>query len=244
LAKNYNYSFSQIKFMEPKNIFKQVRKDKRKALTEQEAREVLKFYKIPVVKGKVAKTIGQAKEFADDMGYPLVLKIVSKDVLHKTDVGGVVVNVRNEAELKNSFFQILKNVHEKKPRSKIDGIFVQKMLAKSPEVIVGGKWDQTFEQVILFGLGGVFVEVFNDVSFRVVPIKERDAVEMIEETKGLKILKGCRGQKPVDFKALIDILMKTSKMLEQNQEIKELDINPIFAMSNKAVAVDARIIIE
>ncbi len=230
--------------MKPKEIFEKVRNEKRNNLTELEAREVLKYYKIPVVEGIVAKTIEEAVDFAEKHGYPLVLKVVSKQVLHKTDVGGVILNIRNERELRQGFQQIVKSVKRKKKNAIIDGIFVQKMLPDAPEVIIGGKMDQTFDQVILFGLGGVFVEIFEDVSFRIVPITKRDALKMIQEIKGYKILQGYRGKKPSDLKSLMDILMKTSKMLEENQEIKELDINPVFALPDRAIAVDARIIIE
>lgn len=230
--------------MKPHQIFDQVRKEKRNNLTELESREIFKYYGIPVVEGIVIQQIEDALVFAKKYGYPLVLKIVSKDIIHKTDVGGVITGIKNEKELKDGIISILKNVGKKKPKAKIDGVFVQKMLPKSPEVIIGGKKDPTFDQVILFGLGGIFVEVFNDVSFRVVPIKERDAIDMISEIKGLKVLRGIRGEKPVDFKALVNILLKTSRMLEENPDIKELDINPVFALSDNAVAVDARIIID
>ncbi len=230
--------------MKPQQFFEKIRNEKRNNLTELEAREILKYYKIPVVEGVVAKTIEQAVDFAEKHGYPLVLKVVSHQVLHKTDVGGVILNIRNERELKQGFQQIVKNVKRKKRTAEIEGIFVQKMLENAPEVIVGGKWDQTFDQVLVFGLGGVFVEVFEDVSFRIVPITKKDALEMIQEIKGYKILQGYRGAKSSDLNSIVDILMKTSKMLEENQEIKELDINPVFALPDKSIAVDARIIIE
>ncbi len=230
--------------MKPQQIFDQARKENRNNLTELESREILKYYRIPVVEGIVVQQIEDALAFAQRYGYSLVLKIVSKDIIHKTDVGGVVVGIKNEKELREGMIDLIKNVRKRKPSARIDGVFVQKMLPKSPEVIIGGKKDPTFDQVIVFGLGGVFVEVFNDVSFRVVPITEKDAVEMIGEIKGVKVLQGIRGEKPVDFKTLVDILMKTSRMLEENQGIKELDINPVFALSDGAVAVDARIIID
>ena len=230
--------------MKPQQIFDQLKKEKRNNLTEVESREILKYYGIPVVEGVVIQQIEDAADFAQKYGYPLVLKIVSKDIIHKTDVSGVIVGIKNEKELRNEITNLIKNVKKKKPSARIDGIFVQKMLPESPEVIIGGKKDLTFGQVLAFGLGGVFVEVFNDVSFRVVPIKERDAIDMISEIKGIKILQGVRGKKPVDFKALIDILMRTSRMLEENPGIKELDMNPVFALANRAVAVDARIIVD
>jgi len=230
--------------MNPRQIFDQVRKEKRSNLTELESRKILKYYRIPVVDGIVVQQIEDGLAFAEKYGYPLVLKVVSKDIIHKTDVDGVIVGIKNGRELRDGIVNLIKNIRKKRPNASIDGIFVQKMLPKGPEVIIGGKKDATFDQVLLFGLGGVFVEVFNDVSFRVVPIKEKDAVDMISEIKGVKILRGVRGKKPVDFKALVDILMKTSRMLEENPDIKELDMNPVFALTNRAIAVDARIIID
>jgi len=213
-------------------------------LTEFEAREILSYYDIPVVKGEIIKSLGGAKKFVEKVGYPVVLKVVSRQIIHKTDIGGVVLNIRNDKELYQAYHQIIKNVEKKAPKAKIDGFFIQEMLPNDREVIVGGKKDPTFGQTIAFGLGGVFVEVFEDVSFRVVPITRQDAIEMLKEIKALKILKGYRGKPPVDFEALVDILLRTSKMLEDNSEIKELDINPIFALPDRAVAGDARIIVE
>lgn len=230
--------------MNPKEIFKTVKNSKRNNLTEFEARQVLDYYDIPIVEGEIVKSLEEAKKFVEKNGYPVVLKVVSKQIIHKTEVGGVVLNIRNEKELYQAYHQIIKNMEKKAPKTKIDGLFIQKMLPNKREVIVGGKKDPTFGQTIAFGLGGVFVEVFEDISFRVVPIMRQDAIDMIKEIKALKILKGYRGEKPVDFEALVDILLRTSKMLESNPEIKELDINPIFALTDRAVAGDARIIVE
>jgi acetyl-CoA synthetase (ADP-forming) len=230
--------------MSLKEIFKKVKKSRRNNLTELEAREVLTHYKIPVVEGEVVRTIESAKKFVERSGYPVVLKVVSRQIVHKTDVGGVMLNIRNEKELYQAYHQIIKNIEKNAPNARIDGFFIQKMMPRDREVIIGGKQDPTFGQTIAFGFGGIFVEVFEDVSFRIVPITKEDAVKMIKEIKAYKILKGYRGKKPVDFKALVDILLKTSRMLEENPEIKELDINPIFALPSGAFAGDARIIIE
>ena len=230
--------------MGPKEIFKKVKNSRRNNLTEFEARKVLDYYDIPVVKGEIIKSLEGAKKFVEKVGYPVVMKVVSRQIIHKTEVGGVALNIRNEKELYQAYHQILKNVEKKAPKAKIDGLFIQEMLPNDREVIVGGKKDPTFGQTIAFGMGGVFVEVLEDISFRVVPITRQDAIEMLKEIKALKILKGYRGKPPVDFEALVDILLKTSKMLECNPEIKELDINPIFALPDRAVAGDARIIVE
>ena len=230
--------------MSPKQIFESVRKKKRRSLTEIESREILEYYKLPLVRGKIIKSIEESKKFIDEVGYPVVLKVVSPEIIHKTEVGGVVVNIQNEKQLYDAYNDILKNVKSKIPTARIEGLFVQEMMPPSFEVMVGGKYDNTFGQTIAFGLGGIYVEVYEDISFRIVPITEKDALNMIKETKAYKILSGYRGKKPADIKALIDMLMKTSKMLESNPEIKELDMNPVFALPDRAVAIDARIIIE
>ena len=230
--------------MKPKEIFERVKGKKRNNLTELESREVLTHYGISLVKGEIIKTIEDAKKFVDRIGYPVVLKVLSPQIIHKSDVGGVILDIRNEKELFQAYHQIIKNVEEKAPNAVIDRFFIQEMVSGGREVIIGGKWDPTFGQTIAFGLGGIFVEVFEDISFRIVPIKKEDALGMIKEIKAYKILKGYRGKKPVSIDALVDILVKTSKMLEENPEIKELDINPVFAQPNQAIAGDARIIIE
>ncbi len=230
--------------MKPQEIFERVRNESRKNLTEFESREVLTHYGIPVVKGEIADSFEKAATIANKIGYPVVLKVISKDIIHKTDAGGVVLDVKNEKELKIGYNQILRSVKLYKPTAEIDGIFVQEMISGGYEVIIGGKADQTFGHVVLFGFGGIFVEIFGDVSFRIVPITKEDAVDMIDEIKAMKILKGYRGRKPADMDALTSLLLKTSKMLQENSQIRELDINPVFALHDKAIAGDARIIID
>jgi len=230
--------------MKVREILKRVMNSKRKNLTEFESREILSYYEIPVIEGEIVKNLENAKKMIERIGYPIVLKVVSPQIIHKTDVGGVILDIDNEKKLYQAYHQIVKNVEKNAPKATIESFFVQEMIKEGVEVIIGGKYDPTFGQTIAFGLGGIFVEVFEDISFRVVPITKEDAMQMIKEINGYKILKGYRGKPPIDFEALIDILMKTSKMLEENQEIKELDMNPVFALPDKAVAADARIIIK
>ncbi len=230
--------------MKPKEIFAKLKFENRNNLTEAEAREVLIHYGIPVAKAEMIRSYEDASKAGERVGYPLVLKAISPQIIHKTEAGAVILNVRNDKELKLAYSQLLRNVKTKRPDASLDGILVQQMLTGGYEVIVGGKYDQTFGQVLLFGFGGIFVEVYDDVSFRIVPISKEDAREMMEEIKAVKILKGYRGRKPANMDALVDVLLKTSKMLQENPEIKELDINPVFATSQNAVATDARIIIE
>jgi acetyl-CoA synthetase (ADP-forming) len=225
-------------------IFNEARKEKRKYLLETEAKTICMEYGIPVTKFKLAKSEQEAVKFANEIGYPIVLKIASPDIIHKFDVGGVMLNLKNQAEVKDAYNQILANVKRHKSDAKIIGIVVQEMAAPSTEVIVGATKDPQFGPALMFGLGGIFVEVLKDVTFRIAPITEEDAREMITEVKAYPILKGYRGQPPADIEAIVKILLNTSKLVMDHQEIKELDLNPIIVYEKGAKTVDARIILE
>jgi len=226
------------------NLFAQARKEGRSYLLEPEAKMVCMEYGIPVTRFKVAGTAEEAVKFAEGIGYPIVLKIVSPDVIHKFDVGGVVLNLKSPSEVKDAYQNILKNIKKHKPDAKILGVLVQEMAPTSTEVIVGATKDPQFGPALMFGLGGIFVEVLKDVTFRIAPITESDAREMINEVKAYPILKGYRGQPPADIDAIVNILMNTSKLVMDHQEIKELDLNPIMVYEKGAKTVDARIILE
>lgn len=225
-------------------IFNEARKEKRKYLLETEAKTICMEYGIPVTKFKLAKSEQEAMKFANEIGYPIVLKIASPDIIHKFDVGGVMLNIKNQAEVRDAYNQILANIRRLKSDAKIVGIVVQEMAAPSTEVIVGATKDPQFGPALMFGLGGIFVEVLKDVTFRIAPITEEDAREMITEVKAYPILKGYRGQPPVDIEAIVKILLNTSKLVMEHQEIKELDLNPIIVYAKGAKTVDARIILE
>ncbi len=226
------------------DIFAQAREEGRSYLLEPEAKIVCMEYGIPVTRFKVALTKDEAIKFADQIGYPVVLKIVSPDILHKWDLGGVILNLKNAPEVKNAYSKILENAKRHKPDAKIVGVLVQEMAPSSTEVIVGSIKDAQFGPALMFGLGGVFVEVLKDVTFRIAPITEADAREMITEVKGYPILKGYRGQPPADIDAIVKILMNTSRLIIDHAEIKELDLNPIMVYDKGAKTVDARIILE
>ncbi len=226
------------------DAFAQARKEGRSYLLEPEAKIVCMEYGIPVTRFKVALTQDEAMRFADQIGFPVVLKIVSPDILHKWDLGGVILNLKSVAEVKDAHNRILENVKRHKPDAKIVGMLVQEMAPSSTEVIVGSIKDPQFGPALMFGLGGVFVEVLKDVTFRIAPITETDAREMITEVKGYPILKGYRGQPPADIDAIVKILMNTSRLVIDHMEIKELDLNPIMVYENGAKTVDARIILE
>jgi acyl-CoA synthetase (NDP forming) len=213
-------------------------------LTEVESNELLRNAGIPVVETKLARAKKEAIAISKEMGFPVVLKINSPDVVHKSDAGGVRLGLANATQAGKAYDDIMSSIKQAYPDARIDGVSVQTMAAPGIEVIVGMSKDPQFGPVLMFGLGGILVEVLKDVSFRIVPVTERDAREMIKEIKGYPVLQGYRGQKPASIAALEQLIVKVSQFVEKNPQIKELDLNPIFAYPEKAVAVDARIIVE
>ena len=216
----------------------------RKALLETEAKTILKEYGIPVTKFALAKSPKQAAEESKQIGFPIVLKIVSPDIIHKTEAGAVIVNLRNGAEVEKGYSKIIENAKNFSPNVQIVGVLVQEMAPQSTEVIVGAIKDPQFGQTVMFGLGGIFVELLKDVTFRVVPITSEDAEEMIERLKAFPLLNGYRNMPPADIDSLADILCNVSRLVMEHTEIKEIDLNPIMAYPKGAKTVDARIILE
>jgi len=227
-----------------KKIFKEVRTEGRNFLLEHEAKMVCKEYRIPITKFKMAKTAEEAAKFSEEIGYPTVLKIVSPDVLHKFDVGGVILNVNSRKEARLAYNKIIENVRKNRTDARINGILIQEMAPSSTEVIIGAIKDSQFGPTLMFGFGGIFVEVMKDVAFRIAPIIEEDAKEMITEIKAYPILRGYRGQPPADIDTIVKILVNMSKLIMDYQEIKELDLNPVIVYEKGAKTVDARIILE
>ena len=201
-------------------------------------------YGIPVAAFKLAKNEDEAVKTAEQLGYPVVLKIVSPDILHKSDAGGVIVNLRSNAAVRSAYAKILENANKYNPSVRITGVLVQEMAPKSTEVIVGAIKDSQFGQTMMFGLGGIFVELLKDVTLKIAPITEAEAVEMITGVKAYPILKGYRNTIPADVDAITAILLNTSRLVMENPEIKELDLNPVMVYEKGAKTVDARIILE
>jgi acetyl-CoA synthetase (ADP-forming) len=224
-------------------IFDNATREGRTILLEPEAKTICMEYGIPVTKFKLATSEEEASEYAREIGFPVVLKIVSPDIIHKFDVGGVILNLKNRKQVREAYRKIISNVKRSKPDAKIVGILVQEMAPPSTEVIVGMTKDPQFGPALMFGLGGIFVEVLKDVSFRVAPITERDAREMITEIKGYPLLKGYRGTPPADVDTLVQILLKTSKLVIEHPEVDQLDLNPIMVYEKGAKVVDARMIL-
>jgi acyl-CoA synthetase (NDP forming) len=223
-------------------IFNIARNEGRNFLYEHEAKNLFAIYDMPVTKIHVAKNEGEAVAAAKRIGFPIVLKIVSPQILHKSDAGGVLIGINDGQGIRDGYKEIIKNAKAYKKDAEITGILVQEMAPKGTEIIIGSTNDPTFGPTLMFGLGGIFVEILKDVSFRVAPITKEDATEMIEEIKAVKILEGARGMPPSHKPTLAEILYKTSNMLMECSEIKELDMNPILAYPDGACIVDARII--
>lgn len=220
------------------------REEGRAQLTEIEAKELVGAAGIPVIETELARSKTEAESVARRLGFPVALKIVSPDVIHKSDAGGVKLGLKSGRQVARAYGEIVASVRGKLPEAVIQGVSVQRMARPGVEVIVGMSKDPQFGPVLMFGLGGVLVEVLKDVSFRIVPIARRDAAEMVREIKGFPVLQGYRGADPVSLSALEDILLKLSDLVEKTPAIKELDLNPILAYKDGAVAVDARVILE
>jgi len=224
-------------------IFETASKEGRNFLFEHEAKNLCGSYGMPITAITVATSEEEAVKAAEKIGYPIVLKIVSPQVLHKSDAGGVLINIKDEKGLREGYNTILKNVKRNVPDAEITGILVQEMAPSGTEVIVGSTNDPTFGPTIMFGLGGIFVEILKDVSFRLAPISRTDAEEMVKEIKAYKILEGARGMPRADQETIVGILLATSKMLMECPEIKELDMNPVLVYEKGARIVDARVIL-
>ena len=212
-------------------------------LTEVEAKEMLEAAGIPVAKTRLAKDRDEAARVAGEIGYPIVIKVVSPDIAHKSDVGGVRLNLNSADEVRAAFDAMMADVKKAQPSANILGAAVQHMAPTGTEVIIGMTKDPQFGPVLMFGLGGIFVEVLQDVAFRIVPLERRDARQMLREIKGYAVLEGVRGQEPADLPALEELLLKLSAFVEAHPEIEELDLNPVFAYKSGALAVDARIVV-
>ena len=227
-----------------RQITDKARSEGRSLLTEIESKELLKPAGISVIDTELATSREEAISISRRFGFPVVLKIASPDIVHKSDAGGVKLGLKTSKQVGKAYDDILGTISQKYPQAVIQGVSVQRMARPGVEVIIGMSRDAQFGPVLMFGLGGILVEIIKDVSFRIVPLTRRDAGEMIKEIKGYPLLQGYRGQEAVDVSNLEELLLKVSDFVEQNPVVKELDLNPIFAYSDGAVAVDARVILD
>ena len=224
-------------------ILSKARDEKRTVLTEIEAKQILADVGINCTRTVLAATKEEAVKLSEEIGYPVVLKVSSVDITHKSDSGGVKVNLPDSEAVALAYDEIMASCRAYSPNADIEGVAVQGMAKTGTEIIMGMIKDASFGPVVMFGLGGVLVEVLKDVSFRIVPIEKADAAQMTGEIQGRKLLEGYRGQDPADVACLQDMLVKLSDFVNDTPGIEEIDMNPVFAYRDGAVVVDARIIL-
>ena len=224
-------------------LLRRVRDEGRSMLLQEEGMKVLKAYGIPIPLDKIAKTEDEAVIIAKDMGFPVVMKISSPQILHKSDAGGVRVNIKTEEEARDAFVQITRNVKQYNPKAEINGILVQEMVTGGKETIIGCKQDHSFGAVVMFGMGGIYVQFLKDVVFRVAPFTDLEASRMISSIKTIKVLQGVRGEKPSDIRTLAECIQRISQLTTDFPQIKELDLNPtvVFEEGKGCKVVDVRI---
>ncbi len=224
------------------DIFSGVRKRGETQLDPEECREVLDAYGVPYAALRVAVDAEEARALAGEMGYPVVLKIVSPQILHKTDVGGVVLDIKGPDELEDACEDMMDRAHRQVPGAHIDGVSVQKMVPQGKELILGMARDPQFGPLIMVGLGGIYVEAFKDVAFRLAPISDWDAARMLRELKAYQLLEGVRGEEPVDIDAVENVLLRISRLAQDNHDLSEMDINPlmVYNAGGGCACVDVR----
>jgi acyl-CoA synthetase (NDP forming) len=227
-----------------KQIIDKAKSENRNLLTEIEAKQVFKETGLQVTDTRLASNKKDAVAMSAEMGFPVVLKIVSPEILHKTEADGVKLNLKTADEVAKAFDEIMASAKEKFPNANIHGVAVQGMAKSGLEIIIGMTLDAQFGPVLMFGLGGIFVEVMKDVSFGITPLTKRDAGEMIRSIKGYPLLNGFRGTPKIDVANLESWLLKLSDFAQTYPDVKEFDLNPVFAYSQGAMVVDARIILK
>jgi acetyl-CoA synthetase (ADP-forming) len=212
----------------------------RKTLVEPEAKEVLRLADIPVPKFDVVKDVSGAVETAEKLGYPLVLKLVSPDIFHKSDIGGVALGIKDSRGIEQEWSSMILSVADENPMAMIEGFLVEEMVPKGVEVIIGAIKDEQFGPVVMFGTGGLTVELMRDVSIRLGPVDRDEALTMIKEVRGFPLLMGFRGDTPKDIGAVADVIVKLSHVIDEIDGLKELEVNPLMVYERGLIAVDAR----
>ncbi|MFX1307310.1 MAG: acetate--CoA ligase family protein [Promethearchaeota archaeon] len=221
--------------------------EKRYFLMEHESKNFISNYGIPVGDYKITKTKSEAIEYANEIGYPVVAKLMSPDIIHKTEAKVIKLNIKSDKDLNQAYDELISNANKYKANAKIIGVNVQKMVKDGiTEIIIGAIRDKNFGPVLMFGLGGIFVEIFKDVSYRVCPITKEEANRMIRSIKAFPLLNGYRGQSKGDIEQIINTILKCCNLLIENPEIIELDLNPVivFETGKGVMVVDARIILK
>ena len=227
-------------------VFQQVKADGRLAIGDAEARAVQAAYGIPFPKSVLAKTADEAAKAAEEIGFPVVMKITSPDILHKTDIGGVKLNLQSADEVRDTFDLMMYRAQRYQPTAEIWGCLVQQQVKGGKEILLGMNRDPQFGPLLVFGLGGIYVEALKDVTFRVAPIDRRQAREMLSEIRGFPLLRGVRGEPPSDMDAIVDVILRLSQLVTDFPEIVEIDINPlmVFEQGKGALGIDMRLILK
>jgi acyl-CoA synthetase (NDP forming) len=223
-------------------IIESALKSGRTSLLEFEAEQIAKLYGVPIAPSGLAHNQKEAASIAKKIGYPVVMKIVSEDILHKSDAGGVKTDVGSEKDVKRDYIEIIKAAKKAKPGAKLRGVLVQKMAPKGHEFVVGGTRDPQFGPAVMFGLGGIYVELFKDVAFRIAPLNMKEAISMMKETKSYHLLSGFRGSKPLDINSAAKTIMSVAQLMYEQPSIDSIDINPLFIYQKGVKAADVRII--
>ncbi len=232
------------RFKDAKNIIENVLSSGRRIVLPDEAMDIVKSSGISTPAYVLVKTIKEALEGSKAIGFPVVLKIASPDVLHKSDIGGIAVDVKGEEDVIVNYKKIMHNLNKNNPDACISGILIQKQVPKTIHVIIGGIRDEQFGPTVMLGLGGIYVELFKDVTFRIAPVTDSEALEMIKEIKGYSILKGYRGTEMLDIQQTAKTVVTVSELISDIDEIKEVELNPLLVYEKGVIAVDARIILE
>ncbi len=225
-------------------IFARAKNENRSILTEIESKQIFSSAGIKCTDTRLARTKEDAVSISNEIGYPVVLKISSVEITHKSDAGGVKVNITDDAAVMKAFDDIMASVKKTYPHTVLEGVSVQAMAKPGTEIIIGMTKDHQFGPVIMFGLGGIMVEMLKDVAFRTIPLDKEQALGMIKGIKGFRLLQGYRGEAPADIDSLSDMIVKISEFIDKTPEIKEMDMNPVFVYSDGAVVADARIVLE
>jgi succinyl-CoA synthetase beta subunit len=228
---------------ECETIIKRALKEGRSSLLIHEAERVCELHRIPTPKSGLATNAEEAVNEAREIGFPVVMKIVSPQILHKSEVGGVIQDVRNEKEVRAEYDKLIARVRSREHTAEVLGVLVQRMMPPSTELIVGGIRDKQFGPAVMFGIGGILAEVYDDVAFRVAPIDAVDALNLVRGLRGSKILSGFRGKLPADVDSIVGALISISSLMTEHDTVEQLDLNPVIAYSDGLCAVDCRIII-
>jgi acetyltransferase len=212
-------------------------------LSQDSALDLLREYHIPTIRWNRAGSLAQARDAADVIGYPVVMKILSPDIIHKSDLGGVKLKIENSRQLEEAYDAMMKEIKQKQPNAAVEGVIIQEYLSGGIELLLGSKMDPIFGPVLVFGAGGIFAEILDDISMGFLPLSREKAAKMIAATKINKILAGARSREVVDMELLISCLQNLAKLVMANPEILELDINPLLAFPDRVAALDARVIL-